>query len=142
MIDLDKLLELEEKATQGIHFLNVLNKDKHTPTEVNVSVSQPWTDTVKDDYENLICTDSCYGEKSLEENDARLFVEMRNSIKELCLELKALREVEKAARIFIMFGHPLPSGVCISDHYINKLCNCGFTGLEKEIAKLDEARRS
>jgi len=71
----------------------------------------------------------------------KAMVSVMNNLLPICLELKALREVEKAAREFIKRGHPELTGSCITDHYIDKLCDCGFHKLENEITKLNEVRR-
>lgn len=69
MIDLDKLLELEAKATPGPYRLT--------------------------DYKKL---SACGKLVPYSLTDLELDVAMRNSIKELCTELKAAREVIKEAR--------------------------------------------
>lgn len=75
MIDLDKLLELESKASPQWEL-----KSWYTTDLVCVKSS--------DDAVNMIC----------EPQDGRLIFEIRNSIRELCLELKAARKVVEAAR--------------------------------------------
>lgn len=86
-VDLDKLLELEAKASQGPWVVDGLipyrvqqdNFDPHV-----ICVSDP-----KMDY-HLGMTSCC--------TNSEFIAAMRNSIKELCTELKSAREVVESAR--------------------------------------------
>lgn len=62
--------------------------------------------------------------EGMTEDDGKLFVAMRNSIRDLCLEVKALRDVAEAAKRVIEFD--------FLDHRID---------LQHKLKKLDEARR-
>ena len=66
--------------------------------------------------------------EGMTEDDGKLFVAMRNSIRDLCLEVKALREVAKAARALGTPGDFLISGWDLDDVF-------------EALKKLDEARR-
>jgi hypothetical protein len=106
MIDVDALLELEAKATCGVWTYDCCDT--------------PW----------YIESDGTFqiAENIEERGDAELISAMRNSIRELCLELKALREVAEAARIF---DTPDPISIQCGHH----------EKLHTALKNLDEARR-
>ena len=95
MIDLDKLLELEARATPA-----------------NVFGTTFWSDT-----------------------NEKLTFAMRNSIKELCAELKAAREVVEASRVG-SFHHP----AC---PYFDgaERCGCSNQLVKDALKTYDEARQ-
>lgn len=55
-------------------------------------------------------------------------------IEELCLELRAAREVAEAAAFVRSFGHR--EEICSLRH-----CACGYKELSEALTELDEARR-
>lgn len=116
MIDLDKLLELEAKATPGPWtFANdndcwrVRGKD-YAICKVTLSFLDPPTD----------------------EPDANFISTLRNSIKELCTELKAAREVVEFLRDWNN-GH--------ADSCDQNPCDCAYDDTIRMLKKYDEARR-
>ena len=120
MIDLDKLLELEAKATQG-----------------------PWALEI-DTAPLTLFLDNRFTELDRAE-DLELISAMRNNIKDLCAELRAARGVVEAARVvhivhldFATYGLRPPSdGAAL---YLRCEC-CVCEGILKAIKQYDEARR-
>lgn len=109
-VDLDQLLELEAKATPApwVACGDIFNGC--------VSVSAKG-EVRKDLFRSYEATNMQSAD------DARITSAMRNSIKELCLEVKALMEVESEARGLVNY-------------------NDGFIiGLADALKNLDEARR-
>ena len=117
VIDLDKLLELEAKATQGPWATCNNNcwqvrSANYAICNVTISYANPPTDIP----------------------DAHLIEEMRNNIKELCTELKAAREVVEAARVG-SFHHPACS------YYVGEMsCGCSNQVVIMALLRYDEAR--
>ncbi len=110
MIDLDKILALEAKATPG-----------------------PWALVVESAPLTLYLNDNFVQAERKEDID--LISAMRNSIKELCAELRAAREVVAYFREWN--GH---SDVC--DIYQDNLpCDCGYSEDLEVLKKYDEARQ-
>jgi hypothetical protein len=80
MIDLDKLLELEAKATTPPWNVNFDYSDEHVCLKNYEGHTDIWHTTLENG------------------PDTKLISAMRNSIRELCIELKAAREVIEKGR--------------------------------------------
>ena len=120
MIDLDKLLELEARATKA-KWLWEHNDYYITGPEVDDS-----------DYQGpIICGTNDPNRKQ----NAELIEVMRNNIKELCTELRAAREVVEASRVG-SFHHP----AC---PYYNgaERCGCSNQLVKDALKAYDEARQ-
>jgi hypothetical protein len=105
MIDLNKLLELEANGTPG-----------------------PWK--LKEGYDCLFINFNC-----ITQSDMNFIESMRNSIKELCTELQAAREVVEAARVGA-FHHPACS------YYVGEMsCGCSNQVVIMALLRYDETRR-
>jgi hypothetical protein len=110
MIDLDRLIELEANATPG-----------------------PWIESISGKWCCAEGPDVATFEEG--ERDAQLIAAMRNSIKELCSELKAAREVCDSAKKFI--DRYIDAFGLHEDSMRGELINNFMSSLDK----LDEARR-
>ena len=115
MFDVDKLLELEAKATSAPWSLEALPKPKGQWCYFNFLSPEGYI------------LNSYAGEVSAFVNDALLIAAMRNSIRELCLEVKAAREVIRVARNNIGNTDEL------SQNYLRRI--------NAKIKDYDEARR-
>jgi hypothetical protein len=112
MVDVDKLLELEANATSG----------KWRLLDGGKSLGTHESDIC------FVCDNPITGAPEYLVN-MELIAQTRNSIRELCLEVKALREVAETAREFVDNCEPY------MDAYGD------FTKIEKAFETLDEARR-
>jgi len=117
MVYVDKLLELEAKATAG-----KWESAYHNRTDTfAVTVEMGGYDACNDEENIIVCAMDGGSEHAF---NTDLIAEMRNSIRDLCLEVKALRDVAEAAKRVIEFD--------FLDHRID---------LQHKLKKLDEARR-
>ena len=93
MIDLEKILELESKATSGPwhHAQKSENLCEVSNGESSLAICAIWSWGIP-------------GELQMNKKNSELIVEMRNNIKQICLELQAAREVINSAR-FVLARH-------------------------------------
>jgi hypothetical protein len=116
MIDVDALLELEAKATRAPWFHDKLG-------------DWIWTGNM-DDLKDHVCDLRGVGSGLPLEANGDLIETMRNSIRELCLELKAARKVADAARNYFT-EHDLEG---LSKNYFKD-----YHAVKRALEKLDEA---
>lgn len=96
MVDVDKLLELEARATAG-----KWESAYHNRTDTfAVTVEMGGYDACNDEENIIVCAMDGGSEHAF---NTDLIAEMRNSIRELCLEVKALRAEVLAARECVEF---------------------------------------
>jgi hypothetical protein len=128
MIDVDKLLELEARATPGVW------KD--------------WIEYRGEKRTNCIALKEDPGHLigSVKVNDSEFIVEMRNSIRQLCLEVKALRKLEEANK-WVIYADELSHGEDCDywDEDESKPsglpCDCNLLEMQEAFKELDEARK-
>lgn len=61
-----------------------------------------------------------------------------NDRRALLAHIKQLNEVIAAADLFVEKGHQY-SGACITDHYFDRECDCGFEAYHAARAKMESS---